>query len=129
MNTISYISTASCSADLSIKLWDFQQSYECVKTMHGHDHNVSSVAFVPAGDYVLSASRDRTIKMWEVATGYVLKRGISLGAVINCYYVYITDIVLKRLWATENGYVWYAFTWKVTCLRHAQLITLFVFGR
>lgn len=66
------IATASCSADLSIKLWDFQQSYECVKTMHGHDHNVSSVAFVPAGDYVLSASRDRTIKMWEVATGSVL---------------------------------------------------------
>lgn len=64
---------ASCSADLSIKLWDFQQSYECVKTMHGHDHNVSSVAFVPAGDYVLSASRDRTIKMWEVATGLVLR--------------------------------------------------------
>lgn len=60
---------ASCSSDLSIKLWDFQQSYECVKTMHGHDHNVSSVAFVPAGDYLLSASRDKTIKMWEVATG------------------------------------------------------------
>jgi len=67
-----YQFAASCSADLSIKLWDFQQSYECVKTMHGHDHNVSSVAFVPAGDYVLSASRDRTIKMWEVATGWVL---------------------------------------------------------
>lgn len=67
LNCIPFI--ASCSADLSIKLWDFQQSYECVKTMHGHDHNVSSVAFVPAGDYVLSASRDRTIKMWEVATG------------------------------------------------------------
>nr|AAL90338.1 RE19540p [Drosophila melanogaster] len=61
------------AADLSIKLWDFQQSYECIKTMHGHDHNVSSVAFVPAGDYVLSASRDRTIKMWEVATGYCVK--------------------------------------------------------
>lgn len=54
---------------MSIKLWDFQQTYECVKTLHGHDHNVSSVAFVPAGDYVISASRDKTIKMWEVATG------------------------------------------------------------
>lgn len=64
-----FLYLASCSADLSIKLWDFQQTYECVKTMHGHDHNVSSVAFVPAGDYVLSASRDRTVKMWEVATG------------------------------------------------------------
>lgn len=60
---------ASCSADMSIKLWDFTQTFECVKTMLGHDHNVSSVAFVPAGDFVLSASRDKSIKMWEVATG------------------------------------------------------------
>lgn len=58
----------SCSADMSIKLWDFS-SYECVKTMHGHDHNVSSVTFMPSGDYLLSCSRDKTIKMWEVATG------------------------------------------------------------
>lgn len=41
--------------------------------MHGHDHNVSSVSFVPAGDFLLSASRDKTIKMWEVATGYCVK--------------------------------------------------------
>lgn len=60
----------SCSADMSVKLWDFT-SYECVKTLHGHDHNVSSVCFLPSGDAVFSSSRDRTIKMWEVATGYV----------------------------------------------------------
>ena len=63
---------ASCSADMSIKLWDFQ-TYECVKTMHGHDHNVSSVAFLPTGDYILSSSRDKTIKMWEVQTGFCVR--------------------------------------------------------
>jgi WD40 repeat protein len=26
-----------------------------------------------SGDYILSASRDKTIKMWEVATGYCVK--------------------------------------------------------
>lgn len=40
--------------------------------MQGHDHNVSSVAFSPSGDIVYSASRDKTIKAWEVATGYVI---------------------------------------------------------
>lgn len=35
----------------------------------GHDHNVSSVAIMPNGDHIISASRDKTIKMWEVATG------------------------------------------------------------
>ncbi|KAF4526318.1 hypothetical protein B566_EDAN015471 [Ephemera danica] len=55
-------------ADMSIKLWDFQ-TYECLKTMHGHEHNVSSVCFMPGGDFIVSSSRDKTIKMWEVATG------------------------------------------------------------
>ena len=38
----------------------------------GHDHNVSSVQFMPSGDFIVSASRDKTMKMWEVATGWVL---------------------------------------------------------
>ncbi|UYV66934.1 PAFAH1B1 [Cordylochernes scorpioides] len=76
----------SCSADMTIKLWDFT-SYECVKTMRGklsmagdtgvlltcaagHDHNVSSVCFLPSGDHIVSSSRDKTIKMWAVDTGY-----------------------------------------------------------
>lgn len=63
----------SCSADMSIKLWDFQQSYDCIRTMLGHDHNVSSVAFMPGGDLIVSSSRDKSIKMWEVATGYCVK--------------------------------------------------------
>lgn len=63
------LSTVSCSADMSVKLWNFSQTYECMKTMHGHDHNVSSVAFMPAGDFVVSSSRDKTIKVWEVSTG------------------------------------------------------------
>ena len=29
--------------------------------------------FFISGDYILSASRDKTIKMWEVATGYCVK--------------------------------------------------------
>lgn len=73
INVFLLLLLASCSSDLSIKLWDFQQTFECIKTMHGHDHNVSSVAFVPAGDFLLSASRDKTIKMWEVASGYCVK--------------------------------------------------------
>lgn len=41
----------------------------CFYCLPGHDHNVSSVAFMPSGDHILSSSRDKTIKMWEVATG------------------------------------------------------------
>ena len=59
---------ASCSADMSIRLWDFT-TYECMRTLQGHDHNVSSVCFMPSGDFLVSSSRDKSIKMWEVATG------------------------------------------------------------
>ena len=62
--------SASCSADMSIRLWDFV-TYECMRTLQGHDHNVSSVAFMPSGDFLVSTSRDKTIKMWEVSTGYI----------------------------------------------------------
>jgi len=63
----------SCSADMSIRLWDIQETYSCIKTLQGHDHNVSSVTFTPSGDHVVSSSRDRTIKIWEVTTGYCIR--------------------------------------------------------
>lgn len=63
----------SCSADMSIRLWDFQETYTCIRTLQGHDHNVSSVAFTPSGDFIISSSRDKTIKIWEVSTGYCVR--------------------------------------------------------
>jgi len=62
----------SCSADLTIRIWDFQ-TYQSLKTLHGQDHNISCVIFLPSGDQIASASRDKTIKIWETATGYCQK--------------------------------------------------------
>ncbi len=45
---------------------------ECVKTMHGHDHNVSAVVF-SGEETVISCSRDHSIKLWNVTTGYCTK--------------------------------------------------------
>lgn len=46
--------------------------------MRGHDHNVSSVTFLPPlGDFVVTSSRDKTIKMWEVANGYCVRTYIG----------------------------------------------------
>ena len=56
---------------MSIKLWDINADYACVRTLRGHEHNVTGVEFMPAGDVVVSCSRDNTIKFWEVATGCV----------------------------------------------------------
>ena len=59
----------SCSSDLTLKLWDVQNDYTASKTFHGHDHSISAVRFLPSDAQFASASRDQTIKVWEVATG------------------------------------------------------------
>ncbi|KAI9223927.1 WD40-repeat-containing domain protein [Blastocladiella britannica] len=82
---------ATCSSDLSIKLWDVAADYANVKTLHGHDHSVSSVCFLPGAPipgaeptavgpsarapatHLVSASRDKSIKVWDLSNGYCTK--------------------------------------------------------
>lgn len=72
---------ASCSSDLTIKLWDPADDYKNIRTLPGHDHSVSAVRFVPSGaagapasgNLLVSASRDKTLRIWDVSTGYCVK--------------------------------------------------------
>jgi len=68
---------ASCSSDLSIKLWDFGPTAttpDCLRTLRGHDHNISGLVFLgPSDTQLASCSRDSTVKLWEVSTGYCLR--------------------------------------------------------
>ncbi|KAL1988362.1 hypothetical protein VTN96DRAFT_10045 [Rasamsonia emersonii] len=72
---------ASCSSDLTIKLWDPSDEYKNIRTLHGHDHSVSAVRFIPSGaagspassNLLVSASRDKTLRIWDVTTGYCVK--------------------------------------------------------
>ncbi|KAK3046734.1 Lissencephaly-1 [Extremus antarcticus] len=72
---------ASCSSDLTIKLWDPADEYKNIRTLPGHDHSVSCVRFIPSGaagaplsgNLLASASRDKTIRIWDVTTGYCLR--------------------------------------------------------
>lgn len=68
-----FLPIVSCSADLTIKVWDTNNDYKCIRTLYGHDHSVSSVAVIPTTDIIVSASRDKTIKLWEMASGYCVK--------------------------------------------------------
>ncbi|KAI9762533.1 MAG: protein with putative role during mitosis [Chaenotheca gracillima] len=71
----------SCSSDLTIKLWDPRDEYKNIRTLYGHDHSVSAVRFVPSaatvapssGNLLVSASRDKTLRIWDTATGYCVK--------------------------------------------------------
>lgn len=88
----------SCSSDLSIKLWDLS-TFTCIRTLRGHDHTISAVKFIPSVSnessdgangvkitdtssttginsnitgcqFLVSASRDNSVKFWDVETGF-----------------------------------------------------------
>jgi platelet-activating factor acetylhydrolase IB subunit alpha len=89
---------ASCSNDLSIKIWNFD-TLTCIKTITGHEHTVSFVEFSPDSTLLYSASRDKSIKVWDVSNGNCKKtlsdhsdwvRCLSVNVDGNLNYNYIT---------------------------------------
>ncbi|KAK6460145.1 WD40-repeat-containing domain protein [Scheffersomyces coipomensis] len=68
-----YYALASCSADLSIKIWN-GSNYRHIRTLTGHEHTVSSIVFSPTNPVILySVSRDNTLKVWNLIDGNCLK--------------------------------------------------------
>ncbi|XP_013772413.1 lissencephaly-1 homolog [Limulus polyphemus] len=82
---------ASCSNDQTIRVW-VVTTKECKLELREHDHVVECVAWAPesatpaiseaagadnkrgarTGPFLLSGSRDKTLKMWDVSTGLCL---------------------------------------------------------
>jgi platelet-activating factor acetylhydrolase IB subunit alpha len=117
----------SCSTDLSIKLWDVH-SYACLRTLRGHDHTISAIAFVPlltyllapgasssesntktgtgvtasvaGSQHVLSASRDSSVKLWDVETGFCEHTFTDHHDWVRCLAVRQSD---GALWASSGN--------------------------
>lgn len=138
---------ASCSSDLSIKLWDLA-NYACVRTLRGHDHTISAVRFLPppvngsgaAGGgsggnnnnattagaptaettersglessvtgaaFLVSASRDATVKMWELETGFCEQTYTDHNEWVRCL------ASRPGMWASSgNDHVIYVYDYK-----------------
>ena len=80
---------ASCSNDQTIRIW-YVSSKECKAELSDHDHVIECVAWAPdksvpfineatgseknnlPGPFLVSGSRDKTIKMWDVTSGQCL---------------------------------------------------------
>ncbi|KAF7589499.1 Positively regulates the activity of the minus-end directed microtubule motor protein dynein [Aspergillus hancockii] len=101
---------ASCSSDLTIKLWDPSKDYANVRTLSGHDHSVSAVRFLtPTGNLLVSASRDASIRIWDVWTGYCVKA-------INTQGSWIRDVSpsVDGKWLVSGGRDQTATIWEVS---------------
>mgnify|MGYP006432703785 FL=1 len=60
----------------TVKVWDLKEKC-CYLTLSGHQGRVYSVAFSPCGTKVLSASKDKTLKLWNVTRHHKGEREIS----------------------------------------------------
>ncbi len=62
----------SAGTDGAIKLWNIASGKE-IKSLRGHDGNVTSVAFSPDGRFLASGGYDGTVRLWDVKSGKALK--------------------------------------------------------
>ncbi len=65
---------------LPVESWS--QRLETV-VQRGHYESIKSVAFTPDGQYLLTGSRDKTIKLWELSTGRELRAYLGHESTIN----------------------------------------------
>ncbi|KAM7296998.1 p21-activated protein kinase-interacting protein 1-like [Ixodes scapularis] len=58
----------SASEDKTICIWN-TGSWQCLKTLRGHKADVTSLAVHPTGKLLLSVSKDRTLRTWNLVKG------------------------------------------------------------
>jgi len=72
----------SSSRDKKIIIWSLDDSGSVlsgkpVKSMHGHGHFVSDVVMSSDGQYALSGSWDKTLRLWDLNTGATTRQFVS----------------------------------------------------
>lgn len=54
--------------DGHLRVWDAHNGYKLLKEIAAHNYAVYDVVFSPGGEYLATASRDKTVKIWDSET-------------------------------------------------------------
>ncbi|KAI5963079.1 SWD3 [Candida pseudojiufengensis] len=69
---------ASCSDDLTIRIWSFQtrnsssSTSQCLKIFRKHTYHITTIQFNNKGNLLISGSADETITIWDIISGKIL---------------------------------------------------------
>lgn len=61
----------SGSDDFTLILW---KDFKVIKRMTGHNASVNMVSYSPDGRFIVSASFDKTLRMWDGFSGDMIGR-------------------------------------------------------
>ena len=82
-----------------------------MRTIYGHEHGISAVRFLPDGRHVVSASRDKTLRVWETESGRCVRtlvghldwvRGVDVSADGRLFASCSSDQT-ARVWDAASG--------------------------
>jgi hypothetical protein len=87
-------------------------NWERTWVLSGHDQEISSIAYSPSGNRIVSGSQDSTVRVWDTATGDCLFIFIGhtrkVGGVVYAPQGKVvaswSDDQMIRLWDVEAGY-------------------------
>lgn len=71
---------ASASDDQTIKLWEKKNEWVAVKTLKGHYQPVTSCAFSPGGNYLVSGSESGAVQIWSKGSAWNVTPALSYYA-------------------------------------------------
>lgn len=120
----------TCSSDLFIKIWDTQNEWKNTKTFPGHEHSVSSVRFLPGDLHIVSASRDRTIRVFEVATTHQVRTITGHSDWVRCVIPSEDGRLLASGSNDQTAHIWDALTGesKMELRGHEHVVEVITFA-